>query len=230
MPTILITGANRGLGLEFAKQYAEDGWTVYATCRNPDSAKDLRALIQAHPAIQIHALDVTEWSGIERLAARLQDVTIDLLLNNAGIYGNQAGQKLGDLKPDEWLKVFCTNSIAPIKVAEAFLPHISRGSGKKIASISSQMASLANNTSGGSYYYRSSKTALNMALTNLSIDLKPRGITVLALHPGWVRTGMGGPDAPLDAAISVLGLRQVINSATLEQTGTFLSYDDLIPW
>lgn len=231
MPTVLITGANRGLGLEFARQYTADGWTVHACCRSPDQADALRELGRGKKQLRIHQLGMTAWDGMAALAKQLATEPLDVLLNNAGIYGDKDGQTFGALQPEQWMQVFEVNTIAPLKMAEAFLPHVAAGRMKVMAFISTQMASIADNRQGGSYYYRTTKTALNMALKNLSIDMHPKGITVLALHPGWVRTDMGGPDAPLQAQESVSGMRRQIASATLEKSGHFVNYQGQeIPW
>lgn len=231
MPTILITGANRGLGLEFARQYIADDWTVHACCRSPAQADTLQELGKSTQKLHIHQLAMTDWHGMAALARQLDAEPLDVLLNNAGIYGDKSSQNFGDLQPEQWTQVFQVNTIAPLKMAEAFLSHVRAGGMKMMAFISTQMASIADNRQGGSYYYRTTKTALNMALKNLSIDLHAQGITVLALHPGWVRTDMGGSDAPLQAPESVSGMRKQIASATLDQSGHFINYQGQeLPW
>ncbi|MDP1658524.1 MAG: SDR family oxidoreductase, partial [Methylotenera sp.] len=169
---VLITGANRGIGLEFTKQCAQDGWNVIACCRNPQSAVALQALANTHPNIRIFSLDVADFAKIDALALQLQNESIDVLINNAGVYPDSS---LGAADTDEWLAAFKINSIAPLKMASAFTSHIAKSSLKKIATLSSKMGSLDDNTSGGSYIYRSTKTAVNMVMKSLSIDLKPYG-------------------------------------------------------
>jgi NAD(P)-dependent dehydrogenase (short-subunit alcohol dehydrogenase family) len=231
MPTVLITGANRGLGLEFCRQYAENGWDVMACCRNPSKAGELAALSQRLNTVQIESLDVAHLDQIDALAKKLSDSTIDLLINNAGVYGDQGSHGFGHLDYGDWLNSFTINTLAPMKMAEAFLPHIKRGSKKLIVSISSLMGSIADNDSGGSILYRSSKAALNAAMKSLSIDLKNQGIGVLILHPGWVRTDMGGPNGLIDCETSVGGMCSVIEGFTLAQSGSFIKYDGkLMPW
>jgi NAD(P)-dependent dehydrogenase (short-subunit alcohol dehydrogenase family) len=225
---VLITGANRGLGLEFTQQYAADGWNVLACCRHPQSALALQALAAAHSNVKVHALDVTDFAQIDALAMQLKDEAIDVLINNAGIYPSSS---FGDTNYDDWANGFKVNSMAPLKMAEAFVQHITRGQLKKIATLTSKMGSIDDNTSGESYSYRSSKCAVNMVMKSLSIDLKPYGISVVTLHPGWVQTDMGGRNALISAQTSVSGLRKVIDSLTIESTGRFIAYDGkAIPW
>ena len=225
---VLITGANRGLGLEFTQQYAADGWNVIACCRHPQSALDLQALAAKHSNVKIYTLDVADFAQIDALAMQLRDESIDLLINNAGVY---PASSFGDTNYDDWAAAFKVNSMAPLKMAEAFVQHITRSQLKKIATITSKMGSLDDNTSGESYSYRSSKTAVNMVMKSLSIDLKPYGISVVTLHPGWVQTDMGGSNALINAQTSVSGLRKVIESLSLNTTGQFIAYDGkAIPW
>ena len=219
---VLITGANRGVGLEFTKQYAADGWNVLACCRHPQSALDLQALVQANANIKIQPLDVADFAQIDALALQLKDESIDVLINNAGVYPHSS---FGDTNYDDWAAAFKVNSMAPLKMAEAFVQHISRSQLKKIATLTSKMGSLDDNTSGESYSYRSSKTAVNMVMKSLSIDLKPYGISVVTLHPGWVQTDMGGSNALVSAQTSVTGLRKVIDGLSLATTGRFIAYD-----
>lgn len=222
MSTVLITGANRGIGLELTKQYAEAEWHVLACCREPNTATALNALASNHSNIKIYALDVADFKQIDALAQQLNNVAIDVLINNAGVYpeGN-----LSDDDVDNWLNGFKVNSIAPLKIATAFTPHIARSQLKKLATLSSKMGSIDDNTSGGSYMYRSTKTAVNSVMKSLSIDLRAHGIAVVTLHPGWVETDMGGPNALINTQTSVAGLRQVIEHLNLENTGKFIAYN-----
>ena len=219
---VLITGANRGLGLEFTKQYAADGWNVLACCRHPQSAMALQALAAAHSNIKIYALDVGDFTQIDALALKLKDESIDVLINNAGVY---PASSFGDTNYDAWAEGFKINSMAPLKMAEAFVQHITRSQLKKIATLTSKMGSIDDNTSGESYSYRSSKTAVNMVMKSLSIDLKPYGISVITLHPGWVQTDMGGANGLINAQTSVTGLRKQIAELTMASTGKFIAYD-----
>lgn len=230
MPTVLITGANRGLGLEFCRQYVGQGWKVIACSRNPATADELAVLGQQHSTIQIEALDVGKFEQIDALANRLTE-EIDVLINNAGVYDDQRGYGFGHLDYSAWQHSFNINTMAPVKMAEAFMPHLKRGGKKLVVSISSLMGSLADNSSGGSILYRSSKAALNASMLSLSIDLKDQGIGVLILHPGWVRTDMGGPNGLIDCETSVSGMCHVIDSYTPDQSGAFIKYDGKsMPW
>lgn len=222
MPTILITGANRGLGLEFVRQYAADGWRVLACVRDPLSGK-----AASDAGAEVYVVDVADPASIARLKSSLKGVGIDVLLNNAGIYGEN--QEFGGVDVDGFLKVMRVNTVAPLKMAEAFADQLT---GRKIiAAVSSKMGSMADNSSGGSYAYRASKAALNMVIKGLSVDLAQGGIIALALSPGWVRTDMGGPSAPLDAPTAVTGMRRVIADASPKDSGKFLHYDGTeVPW
>lgn len=230
MPTVLITGASRGLGLEFVRQYAQAGWRVHACYRDPKKAADLTRLAGGSDGkVTTHALDVADFGQIDALARSLDGEALDVLLNNAGVYAR--GAPFGHLEYAVWERSFRVNSLAPVRMAEAFLEHVARGQRKVIANITSLMGSLTDNASGGSYAYRTSKAALNMATVCMAHDLKARGISTIVLHPGWVKTDMGGPDAPVEAAESVRGLRAVIDGATLEQSGKFFDYEgEPLPW
>ena len=220
--TVLITGANRGLGLEFTKQYALDGWHVLACCREPESATALQALATQHANIQMHRLDVSDFAAITALSEVLKDSAIDVFINNAGIYPKS---NVNDTNEADWLAAFKINTIAPMKMAEAFKPQLSRSQLKKLVTLSSKMGSVDDNSGGGSYIYRSSKCAVNMVMKSLSIDLQTSGIAVLTLHPGWVQTDMGGPNGLIDAPTSVTGMRKVIADLSLATTGQFIAYD-----
>ncbi len=226
MPTVLITGANRGIGLEFARTFAADGWSVHACCRQPDKAATLKAVAGQ---VAVHRLDVTNGLQVAGLARELADEPIDLLLNNAGIYGPRTGFAQTDY--DEWFPVFQVNTMAPLRMAERFVAQVARSERKLIANISSKMGSIGDNTRGGSYIYRSSKAALNMIVKSLSVDLAKHGIAVVAFHPGWVQTDMGGPEAALPVAESVAGMRAVIGRLGPADNGKYFNYDgDEIPW
>ena len=212
MPTVLITGANRGIGLAFAQSYAADGWRVHAAARNPARAGELK---KTQGDLAVHAFEVTDEKQLAALAKTLRGEPIDVLINNAGVAGEE--------DTEGWLRTFAVNSIAPVRVAQALLPSLERGRNKVIASITSGMGSIADNTSGGSYAYRSSKAALNMAMKSLSVDLASRGFTVLVLNPGWVKTDMGGAGARLKPADSVARMRRVIDTAGPAVNGTFFN-------
>jgi NAD(P)-dependent dehydrogenase (short-subunit alcohol dehydrogenase family) len=222
MPTVLITGANRRLGLEFTKQYAQAGWQVLACCRAPQQATALQSLASQHGNVQLYALDVGNFAQIDALAVQLKAHSIDVLINNAGVYPDS---DFNHIDYAAWADAFKINSMAPMKMAQSFLPQVSQSQLKKIVTLSSKMGSIDDNTSGGSYLYRSTKTAVNMVMKNLSIDLKKYGIASTILHPGWVQTDMGGPNGLINAEQSVQGLRQVIDQLTLENSGRFIAYD-----
>jgi NAD(P)-dependent dehydrogenase (short-subunit alcohol dehydrogenase family) len=219
---VLITGANRGLGLEFTKQYAADGWNVLACCRAAQSASALQSIANANKNVQIFDLDVANFAQIDALALQLKDQAIDVLINNAGVY---PASSFGNVDYNAWAEGFKVNSMAPLKMAEAFVQHVTRSQLKKIATLTSKMGSIDDNTSGESYSYRASKTAVNMVMKSLSIDLKPYGISVVTLHPGWVQTDMGGSNALISAQTSVTGLRNVIEHLSIENTGKFIAFD-----
>jgi NAD(P)-dependent dehydrogenase (short-subunit alcohol dehydrogenase family) len=218
MATVLITGANRGIGLEFARQYSADGWDVVATVR--ESSPELDAL-----KVRIETLDMRDLDSVATFGERLE--TLDLLIANAGTYGPKTVTTAEDARG--WLETFAINTVAPYLLAQSVLTLVARSGGKLIA-ISTKMGSIEDNSSSGVISYRSSKTALNSAWRNLAID--NRGKVVCAvLHPGWVQTRMGGKSAPLPVEDSVSGLRNVIEGLGPEQSGRFFGYDGSeIPW
>jgi len=229
-PTILITGANRGIGLELTEQFAEDGWQVLACCRNPADAGKLQALIERDLAIELHALDVTNYQQIASLADQIGNRPIDILLSNAGIYGSK-GVGFGEVDAQEWRQVLEVNTIAPLMLVQSFVEQVAASQQKLVAVISSKVGSIADNSSGGSYIYRSSKTAVNQVVKSLSIDLASRDISVMSLHPGWVKTDMGGPNAEISTDESVSGLKSILQSAGLAQSGQFIEFNgNSIPW
>jgi len=227
MPTVMITGANRGIGLELARQYGADGWTVIATCRNPIQPGDLATIAGD---IQVHGLDVTNHAQVDRLAQDLDGTAIDLLVNNAGIYGPRSMSADG-MDYGAWEDVLRTNTLAPLKVAAAFTDHVAASDQKKLVTISSIMASIADNTGGGEYIYRSSKAAVNMVMKSFAVDVAAREIIVAMFHPGWVQTDMGGPGAAIDVLTSVTGLKAAFAGLTAADTGGFFNYDGKpLPW
>jgi len=230
MKTVVITGANRGLGLEFCRQYSQADWQVIAYCRQPEHADDLNALSQNYPNLHIFALDVTDHDNIDALAAELE-TDIDVFISNAGIYGDTTGHGFGNLDYTAWQHTLNTNVISAMKLAETFSPHLGRGPQGLFVAISSLMGSIADNGGGGSILYRSSKAALNAAMKSLAIDLTPQQIGVLIFHPGWVRTDMGGPNGLIDAKESITGMRHIIENFELSQSGQFIKYDGTpMPW
>lgn len=225
-PTVLITGANRGIGLELARQYAERGWQVIATARKPAEATALMAIAKQHANVTIEALDVTDHAQIDALAAKYKGRPVDVLLNNAGIPGGSDNQEFGRLKYDVYDQVHAVNVLGPLKMAEAFLPNVAASQQKKIISITSTQGSIARSTGGG-YFYRSSKAALNMIMRSLSIDLKPKGITVGLVSPGFVRTDFTkGIDLPMmiTPEQSATAVIKVIDGYDLAMTGKFMRH------
>lgn len=231
MATVFITGANRGLGFEFARQYAADGWKVYAACRRQDSAAELRRLANASAGrVEILELDVTSSASVRAAANALAGEPIDLLVNNAGV-GSPRGQQIGSLDYAAWARVLDVNTLGPMRVTEALLENVAKGRGKKIVTITSGMGSIADNASGGSYAYRSSKAAVNMVVKGLSLDLAARGITCIVMNPGWVRTDMGGTGGKLAPEESIAAMRKVIAGLRPADTGKFFNYDGkTYPW
>ena len=226
MATALITGANRGLGLEFVRQLADSGWRVHACCRLPEKARQLKSLAGD---IVRHRMDVTDSLQIAGLGRELADENLELLINNAGIFGPRAG--FGQIAYDDWLQVFNVNTVAPMRVAEAFAPHLGRSGQAKLINISSRLGSIAETDTSGTHIYRSSKAALNIVTKCLSIDLAPRGVSVVALHPGWVRTDMGGKSATWTPVDSVDHMLRFITALTPAASGGFYAYDGHpIPW
>ncbi len=217
--TVLVTGANRGLGLEFARQYHAAGWTVVGTARDPGAATELSAL-----GVRVEALDVTDGASVAALVQRLGGLPIDLLINNAGV-GIAEQKPLQDVSLDDYEHVLRVNAIGPVRVTQALLPNLRAGAGKRVVSISSGLGSIAGNTSGGYWAYRESKAALDMFMRNLSVELAPEGFTCIAMSPGWVKTDMGGPDATLTPEQSITGMRKVIDGLTPHDTGSFFKYD-----
>jgi NAD(P)-dependent dehydrogenase (short-subunit alcohol dehydrogenase family) len=231
VPTVLVTGANRGLGLEFVRQYAADGWRVYAGCRAPSAADALQALAAASAGLlSIHALDVRDRASIQRLAAELAGQPIDLLINNAAIWGS-AKQVLGGLDDRIWAEVLDVDVVGPVRVTEAFLENVAASVRRTVVMLSSRLGSIALDDSGGRLMYRAAKAGLNAVARSLAVDLAPRGIVCVALSPGWARTDMGGPQAPLSPVDSITGMRRVIEGLDLTQSGQFLAYDGTtVPW
>ena len=228
---VLVTGANRGIGLEFARQYAAARWRVYACCRHPERATELSRLAAGSDGeVSIHPLDVTNPVQIAALKAVFATETLDLLINNAGVYG-QDDADFGNTDVEAWLQTFRVNAIAPMKLMEALADAVARSRRGVIACLSSKMGSMADNRSGGSYVYRSSKAALNAVVKSAAVDLRPRGLTVVALHPGWVKTDMGGANAEISVTQSVGAMCAVLDSLDIADSGRFIDVDgSTIPW
>ena len=231
MQSILITGCNRGLGLEWVRLYAQQGWQVFATCRNPNKANELHSIAKKYNNVIIYQLDVTNHNETVALAKELSVYAIDILINNAGVYLDKNNSSIGSLDYKSWEETFRVNTLGPIRVSEAFLQHITASEKRLIVNISSHMGSIADIQTTGSYYYRSSKAALNAAMKSLSIELRSKNIGVLLLHPGWVQTDLGGKNATLTTKQSVLSMHDVIEQFSIEKTGKFIRYDGFpMPW
>lgn len=231
MPTAFVTGANRGIGLEFVRQYAAEGWDAIAACRNPERTPALRRLAgDSGGRIVVVQLDVTDSQSIRRASAAHKKTAIDVLVNNAGIAGG-ARQRVGSMDYDSWAEILNVNTLGPMRVTEAFLEQVARSDLKCVVAISSGMASIGDNRSGGNVTYRSAKAALNQVMCTLAIDLAPRAIVCAALNPGWVRTDMGGSGAAISAEESVAGMRKVIAALGPAQSGKFFHYTGReYPW
>lgn len=224
MPTVLITGANRGIGLDLARAYAADGWKVIGTCREPDAASDLKAVA----GVEILALDVTDDASVTALGEKLRGRPIDLLLNNAGV--NYRGGTLAEIDYGNWAKTMDANVFGPMRVCDVLRDNVLASDRKQMAFVSSKMGSIAECT-GGSYMYRSSKTALNMAVKCLSLEFGSQGLTAVMFHPGHVRTDMGGPSAPVLPTESAAGIKSVLDGLKPSDNGRFFNYDGAeLPW
>ena len=217
--TVLITGANRGLGFEFARQYSAAGWRVIGTARKPATATDLKDL-----GVRVLQLDVADAQSVAAMAAALADEPIDLLINNAGM-ANRDGMDFETMDFNAVERVLAVNTIGPMRVTRALLPNLRAGKGKQIVHVTSGLGSIEENTGGGYYGYRESKAALNMFNRSLAWNYKDEGFTSVVMSPGWVRTDMGGPEANLSPEESITGMKKVIDGLTIEDTGTFQSWN-----
>ena len=221
MPTVLVTGANRGIGFELARQYAGQGWRVHAACRDPGAAAALKSLAGD---VTLHRLEVTAPDQVRGLAAALAGEPVDLLVNNAGVTAH-AKTSLGDMDYGLWEELLRVNVLGPLRVAEALVANVAASQRRIMLFVSSRAGSIADNLSGGRYLYRSSKAALNMVVKSLAIDLIPKRVVCAAVHPGWARTDMGTAAAPLAVAESVAALRALVERLEPHHNGRFLNYD-----
>ena len=230
MATVLITGTNRGIGLEFVKQFLAREDTVLAACRDMGSATELRQLKNDTSKLHIFELDVSSQKSIEDLTLQLAGHAIDIFINNAGVYGPR-DSTFGKVSANEWAKVLQVNAKAPMILTQLLIDNLRDGSDKKLLYITSKMGSIDDNKGGGSYVYRSSKAALNAVVKSISVDLRDSGFSVAVLHPGWVQTDMGGPNALIDVKTSVSKMINVIDNLNSHNSGSFFNYDGgIIPW
>ena len=230
MATVLITGTNRGIGLEFVKQFLAREDTVLATCRDMGSATELRQLKNDTRKLHIFELDVSSQKSMEDLTLQLAGHAIDIFINNAGVYGPR-DSTFGKVSANEWAKVLQVNAKAPMILTQLLIDNLRDGSDKKLLYITSKMGSIDDNKGGSSYVYRSSKAALNAVVKSISVDLRDSGFSVAVLHPGWVQTDMGGPNALIDVTTSVSKMIDVIDNLNFHNSGSFFNYDGgIIPW
>lgn len=226
---VLITGANRGIGLGLASIYLSEGHQVAVTARKPEAAESLTALKQAHGArLRVFGLDVNEPASIKAFAKDLGETPLDICINNAGV-GGSFSKRLSELDFKEALEIYDTNALGPMRLVQSLLPRLQRGS--RVVNITSKMGSIADNNQGGSYFYRMSKAALNMATKCLALECEGAGIIVTAIHPGWVQTRMGGQSAPITVEQSTGHIVRTIDKLAAQHSGGFLNYDGaVIPW
>lgn len=224
MPSVLVTGASRGIGLGLVRAFAGRGWSVLACARDPAALPAIEGAVERHP------LDVTDPGSIARLAATLAGRPIDLLVNNAGIFG-QRDARLAALDWSAFERVLATNTLGPARVLEALLGNLRAGSRRTVVTVSSVMGSIARTEVAGAVPYRTSKAAVNMAMRSIARELAPEGFTVVVVHPGWVRTDMGGPGAAIDVETSVRGLVALIDRLQPADSGRFFDYTGTeLPW
>ena len=229
MANVLITGANRGIGLALANVYAEAGDTVFAFCRTPQSAGDLNALAEcSRGRVRVHTMDVGDERSIKAAAGAVGNLPIDVLINNAGVKGGD-NQSLGNIETSDWIEAFKVMTIGPFRVVQAFLRHVKAAQDPKIVAISTQIAATTW-PAGGTYVYASTKAALNRVMLSMARDLKDQAIVVL-VHPGWVKTDMGGKAADITPEESAAGIHKVVASLTKADSGKFYKWNgDIHPW
>jgi NAD(P)-dependent dehydrogenase (short-subunit alcohol dehydrogenase family) len=222
--TVLVTGANRGLGLEFVRQLRAAGATVIGTARNPEDASELAAL-----GARVEQLDVTDPESVAALAARLGSTALDALFNNAGWFGCRDG--FTECDPDVALREYEVNCLGPLRVTQVLVPALRAGDLKLVMNMSSGLGSIANNGRGTSVGYRASKAALNMVTATIAAELADEGFVCVSLSPGWVRTDMGGPNANLSPEESVAGMLGVLAGLERSDNGRFYAHDGAeLPW
>ena len=220
MATVLITGTNRGVGLEFVRQFLARGDKVLAACRDPDAAEELGRFREENGNLQLFTLDVSSQKSMETFTMQLSGQAIDIFINNAGVYGPR-DSGFGNVDTQQWSEVMQVNAMAPLILTQLLINNLRQSDTKKLAYITSKMGSIDDNTGGGSYVYRSSKAALNAVVKSVAVDLGSNGFSVAVLHPGWVRTDMGGPSGLIDTQTSVSGMMRVIDSMSEQNSGSF---------
>lgn len=230
MATVLVTGANRGIGLEFVKHYLDRGDRIIGTYRDIESSGELIQMSEDHDRLEAYTLDVSSDKSLEDFPNQLRDMPIDIFINNAGVYGPR-DSTFNNVDEENWIPVLRINAIAPLILTQLIIENLRKSSVKKLIYITSKMGSIDDNKGGGSYVYRSSKTALNAVVKSISVDLADEGMRVALLHPGWVRTDMGGPNGLIDTKTSVSGMIEVISGLEQSSSGGFYNYDGIeIPW
>lgn len=222
METVVVTGANRGIGLHLVKHFLAAGWQVVAACRNPAQATALQAL--TNPSLRILPLDVTDAASVAALAGTLEGECIDVLVNNAGIMG-PASQGVRNMDYEGFVQTLAVNSVAPLRVTAALLPHLKRSPRPRVIAISSQMGAFGLDMGPGHIAYSASKSAVSKVMQLTARELAPEGIIVCPVHPGWVQTDMGGPNAQLAPADSAAGLFRLIDGLQMQHSGRFWAWD-----
>lgn len=240
MPSVLVTGASRGLGLELCRQYADAGWRIFACCRHTETASRLADVADAAEGrVSVHRMNVDDAGEVETVAAELEGTPIDILINNAGLadsYGSgvREGNDDPDLKSydmDEWLRILNTNVVSVGRVTGAFADHVAASDRRLIVMMASSLSSVGNTWQAGRYAYRTSKAALNMLMRGVGAWLEPRGVTVVSVAPGWTRTELGGPHAHFGVEEAVARVRTLLERLTLKDTGSYWNYDgQQLPW
>ena len=230
MAIVVITGANRGIGLELARAYAQAGDRVFAFCRSPGDAANLDDLTRASGGkLTVHAMDVADGASVSAAAAVVGDAPVDILINNAGVSGGRA-TSLEGVDFEDWVETLNVMIVGPFRVVRAFLPNLAAAAGARVMTVSSQMGA-STWPMGGAYPYVSAKAGVNRAMKSLALDLKARDIVVSVIHPGWVRTDMGGASADLSPEESAAGIHKVIADLTMADTGKFYKWNgDIHPW
>lgn len=229
MPNVLITGANRGIGLELTRQYQDDGWDVTAFVRKPSDGLDD---VAAKGNVKVVAADLTDDAALKAAVDAVDVESLDLLINNAGMMGSpkyagtdRAWQPFGSFDREEWHEVFDINVFTPLALTELLVDKLRAAENPVVAMMSSQLGSIDSNLSGGLYVYRASKTAVNAVMKSLAVNLKDDGINCVSLHPGWVKTDMGGPNAEVPVSMSASGLRNVLSKLSIKDSGRFIAFD-----